>query len=190
MGSSSLSATNIGLWVSTMEIDAEEAVYEVLSESPPSKTNLLVISCRSGPDDWLAGWKTHIGIGPANLGFIHVGDIARSTAVSSSDSTGTSSPPVVTAISDPADLTGLGIQISKYLEQWAKTDNQTVIYIDSLTILIQFTELNRLYRFLHVLAGRIKSVGGHAFYRVDPNAHDSRTLSTIQSLLDDTIELP
>ena len=182
---------NTGIWVSAMDSDTEEAVIETISQLPPSETNLLVISYRDCPDDWLPDWQTYVGTLPANFGFIHVGDIARSTAVASSTDAQLGSPPLfVSAISDPADLTGLGIQISKYLEQWAGTDTQTVVYFDSLTILLQFAELNRVYRFLHVLAGRIKSVDGHAYYRLDPDSHDSRTISTIQSLLDETLELP
>ena len=180
---------NIGLWVSAMESDAEQAVYEVLGESSPSGTNLLVISYRNGPDEWIRDWQTHVGSIPADFGFIHVGEIARSAAAPTASAPSESSPHFVTAIGDPTDLTGLGIQISQYLEQWAGTDRQIIVYFDSLTILLQFADLNRVYRLLHVLAGRIKSVGGRAYYRLDPDAHHSQTLSTIQTLMDDTVEV-
>lgn len=190
MQESSPSTGNTGLLVSAMETDAETAVYEVLRDSPPAETNLLVISYRSDPDEWLAEWQTHGGAIPADFGFIHVGDMARSAAAPASGTPAQAAPHFVTGISDPTDLTGLGIQISEYLEQWAGTDRQTIVYFDSVTVLLQFAELDRVYRFLHVLAGRIKSVEGHAYYRLDPNAHDVQTLSTVQNLLDNTIELP
>lgn len=176
------------MWVPAMETDAEQAVYEVLSESPPSETNLLVISYQNGPGKWLAEWQTHVGTIPEDIGFIHVGEIARSAAAPSTGMPTNSSPGFVSAVSDPTDLTGLGIQISQYLEKWAESDNQIIVYFDSLTILLNFAELNRIYRFLHVLTGRIKSVDGRAYYRLDPDAHDKQTLSTIQNLLDGLIE--
>ena len=174
MSDSSPPDGNIGLWVSAMESDAEQAVYEVLDEPPPSATNLLVISYRNGPDEWIRDWQANVGTIPADFGFIHVGEIARSAAAPTASTPSESSPHFVTAIGDPTDLTSLGIQISQYLEQWAGTNNQIIVYFDSLTVLLQFAELNRVYRFLHVLTGRIKSVDGRAYYRLDPEAHDSR----------------
>lgn len=173
-----------------METDAEDAVYEVLSEPPPSETNLLVISYQDGPDEWLPEWQARVGRVPADLGFVHVGEVARSAAAPSAGTSANSAPGFVSAVSDPTDLTGLGIRISEYLEEWAATDNRITVYFDSLTFLLNFAELERVYRFLHVLAGRVKSVDGQAYYRLDPDAHDTQTLSTIQNLLDDTIELP
>lgn len=190
MQTSSPLTANTGLWVPTMETDTEASVYEILSESPPSETNLLVISHRKGPDNWIGGWQTQVGTTPANLGFVHVGEVTRSTAASSPSALASSSPPFLTAISDPTDLTGLGIQISEYLKEWTATDNQITVYFDSLSVLLQFCELNRVYRFLHVLSGRIKSVNGRAYYRLDPDAHDTQTISTIQNLMDEIIELP
>jgi hypothetical protein len=173
-----------------METDAENAVYEVLSSAPPSETNLLVVSYRRDPDEWLADWQRHVGTVPADFRFIHVGDVARSAAAPATDTPAGSAPHPVTAVNDPTDLTELGIQISQYLEQWAGTDRQITVYFDSLTVRLQFADLDRVYRFLHVLAGRVKSVDGHAYYRLDPDAHDAQTLSTVQTLMDDTIELP
>ena len=180
----------MGLWVSPMETAAEASIYETLSNSPPSETNLLVISYRESPDKWVGDWQTHVGTTPANLGFVHVGEVARSAAAPSPGAPCNTSPPLCAAVSDPTDLTGLGIQISEYLKEWTATDNQITVYFDSLSVLLQFCDLDRVYRFLHVLSGRITSVNGHAYYRLDPDAHDTQTISTIQNLMDDVLELP
>lgn len=169
--------------------DAAEGVYEVLSQTPSRETNLLVISYRDGPDRWLADWHHHVGQMPADLGFIHVGETTRSTATTSGAPTASSSFGFVDAVRNPSDLTGLGIQISNYLERWADSNHTIIVYFDSLTSLLQFADLDKGYRFLHVLSGRIKSVDGHAFYRIDPNAHQSQTVATLQSLMDDTIDV-
>lgn len=121
--------------------------------------------------------------------FIHVGATARSAAAPSTGAQ-LGSPNIATAVNDSADLTGIGIQISNYLKEWVGTENQTVVYVDSLTVLLQLTDLNRTYRFLHVLSGRIKSVDGRAYYRLDSDAHDQQMISTIKELLDSIIELP
>lgn len=168
-----------------LDTDTEARIYEVLGATP-AKTELLVISYRDGPDEWLADWHQHVGQMPADLGFIHVGEITRSTVAPTSETTQSQSRSL-DAVRDPADLTELGIHVSKHLERWADTDNTSIVYLDSITVLLQFVELNDVYRFLHVLNGRIKSVDGHAVYRLDPAAHDSQTIATLQSLVDDVI---
>lgn len=172
----------------SLDADAGSEVHEILSQSPPAETNLLVISYRQGPDAWLADWQTHVGQLPADLAFIHVGEIARSTAT---PTTGATTPPFgfVDAVGDPADLTGLGIRVSERLKRWETNDNHTVVCLNSLTALLQFVELNRAYRFLHVLSGRVTSVDGHAYYRFDPDAHDPQTIAILQSLVDTAIEV-
>lgn len=169
-----------------LDRDAEARIYDVLSQTAPRETNLLVINYRDGPDKWLVDWQQHAGRPPADLGFIHVGETTRSAATTSQATT--TSFGFLDAVRNPADLTGLGIQTSKYLERWVDTDHSIIPYFDSLTSLLQFVDLNKAYRFLHVLSGRVKSVDGHAYYRIDPDAHESQTVATIQNVMDDAID--
>lgn len=180
---------NVLIEVAPFDETAEEALYHRLSQSPPTDTNLLVMSYRQDPDTWLSEWQVHVNEVPADLGYIHVGETTRSAASASAGNPPARTHGFVEALSDPADLTGLGILVSQYLKEWANTENQIVIYLDSLTALLQFVDLNTAYRFLHVLTGRVKSVGGRTYYRVDPDAHETQTIATIQSLMDDTIAL-
>ncbi|MFC4550437.1 MULTISPECIES: DUF7504 family protein [Halorussus] len=178
---------NTLLCAPTLDGDAETQIYEILTQTGPEETNLLVISYRDGPDKWFADWQSYGGQQPADLGFIHVGEITRSAATTSKSTT-TTSLGFLDAVGNPADLTGLCIQISKYLERWAETDRNIVVYFNSLTSLLQFVDLNKAYRFLHVLIGRVKSVDGHAYYRIDSDAHESQTVAILQSLMDDVID--
>lgn len=50
--------------------------------------------------------------------------------------------------------------------------------------MLQYADLQRTFRFLHVVTGRVKTVGGTGFYRIDPDAHDSQTMATIKGLFD------
>jgi hypothetical protein len=172
-----------------LDTDAEARIYSLLGESP-FQTELLVISYRDGPDSWLADWKRHVGQLPADLGFIHVGEATRSAVASSSETATQSLDGFVAGVGNPADLTGIGIQMSKYLERWAETDNNIIVYFDSLTALLQFVDLDDAFQFLHVFSGRVKSVAGQAYYRLDPEAHDKQTIATLQNLMTDSIKCP
>lgn len=91
--------------------------------------------------------------------------------------------------SDPADLTGPSVQISRYLKRWAATDRKTAVYFNSLTALLQFVELDRAHRFLYVISGRIHDRDGHAFYQLGPDAHETQTVAVIRNRTDNVIDL-
>lgn len=50
-------------------------------------------------------------------------------------------------------------------------------------------DLDRVYKFLHVISGRINSVDGHAYYRLDPAAHETQTIAILQSLMDTAVTI-
>ena len=94
----------------------------------------------------------------------------------------------VDSLSNPADLTGLGIEVSRFLDRSRRRDAETKICVRSLTALLQFTDLRRTFRFLHVLAGRVEAAGAVAHYHLDPDAHDDQTVGSLTSLFDAAVE--
>lgn len=186
MSRSPSSSRNVLVESPALRDDATAGATDVLDNS--DETNLLVVSYRDDPDAWLQRWRTQVGSLPAEFGFVRVGETTRSAAATGGRATGRTLP-LVAAVSDPTDLTGLGIRVSEYLEAWAGNGHRTVIWFDSLTALLQFVELDRAYRFLHVLGGRIKSVDGRGYYLLDPSAHDDRTIAVLQALADDSVAI-
>ena len=171
----------------TLSDSADEAVYDALCGTDPAETDLLVVSYQRGPDAWLQEWARHVGERPGGFDYVHVGGATRSAAATASGGGGL--PLAATAVRDLADLTELGIQISEILERRGRSDRRLVVYFETLTSLLEFVELERAYRFLHVLTGRTRSVGGTFYARLDDDAHDERTVATLQTLVDDSVEL-
>jgi len=90
----------------------------------------------------------------------------------------------VVSIDDPADLSSLGIEISGFL-----TDaGETMLCFQSLTELLNHSDLERAFRFLHVLAGRIRGADAVAHFHIDPTAHEPRDLNTLAALFDGVVE--
>lgn len=103
---------------------------------------------------------------------------------------GSEGPPVPTTIetvSDPADLTTLGIAITKCI-RGAGTDGQMAACVRSITGLLQYVELDRAYQFLDVLTSSVSGIDGRFHFHVDPEAHDERTMNTITGLFDAVVE--
>ncbi len=97
-------------------------------------------------------------------------------------------PPItVERVSDPGDLPQLGISISQLIDDWH--NRRVVVCLDSLTVLLQHAEPDRVFRFLHILHGRLSDVNASAHFHLDTRVHDIGTISTLNSLFDLTIEV-
>lgn len=93
--------------------------------------------------------------------------------------------------SSPVDLTGIGVKISQFLEDFfmKKGIRETWLCINSLSTILMYSNLQTVFRFLHVFTGRVKAAEAIGIYVVDVGMHDERTLSTLKQLFDGMIEI-
>ena len=173
-------------------------VYDVLDR--PEETNLLVLSYSDGSDSWLQNWRAHAGDLPEQIGFVHVGVPTRSAVASAhsadalaeptfSEAAAHADPLLPDAVSDPTDLARLGICASEYLESWNDDCRETVVFLDSLTDLLDHVPLARAFKFLQVLTARVENVDGRGYYLVDPSAHNTTSLAAMRELADAVVDL-
>ncbi len=155
------------------------AGFELLTRSPLDQTTLIVVTYTGTARGWVDDWTERVGEAPARGGIVTVGE--RDVVLEDSSW-------AARAIDNPSDLTGIGIELSELLSGAATAeDTVTVVWFDSITSLLQYADLQRAFRFLHVVTGRVKTVGGTGFYRLDPDAHDSQTIATMKGLFDAVI---
>ncbi len=87
------------------------------------------------------------------------------------------------------DLTGISAKISKFFEDfWRSGVRDIVVIFDSLSTLLMYMNLQTVFRFLHILTGRVKVAGSVAFYIVEDGMHDERTIATLKQLFNGVIE--
>lgn len=154
------------------------ASYTLLSQTPPSKTNVLAITYTDTAQEWVDGWMKHLGSEPVRGGIVSTGQSETSVEGSAW---------AVKTVENPADLTGIGIQLSELLSGMATAadeDEYIAVCFNSVTSLLQYADLQRAFRFLHVVTGRVKTVDGVGYYHLDPEAHDRQTLATLKGLFD------
>ncbi|SFF79943.1 hypothetical protein SAMN04488063_0331 [Halopelagius inordinatus] len=164
----------------------------VLQSSEPSSSNraakrLLVpreggvrvagVSFARSPDDWGADWRDALGRSPE-----------AAAVVTDAESDRRDAGPSVYTVSSPGDLTGIGMKLSACLSEWEGTDADVVVVVESLTHLLQYAQLETLYRFLHVLVGRIDAVGARGLFFFDPTTRDEMTVNTLKTLFDAVVE--
>lgn len=151
--------------------------------------NLLLVSLSGNPDRRIEARKRR-GDLPRNVAVLSVEQTRGAAATESTGTTrGPGGPTVSTAtVSEPGDLTGIGIKVNQCLSAWEDDDVRTDVCFDSVTTLLQYVDTRRAFRFLHVLSRRVQSVGALAHYHVDPGAHDEQTLATIEGVFSDVYE--
>ncbi|MFB6092927.1 MAG: RAD55 family ATPase [Haloquadratum sp.] len=91
--------------------------------------------------------------------------------------------------SSPVDMTGIGIKISEFLQNFYQDRGieRNRVMLHSLSTLLMYSDLQTVFRFLHVFTGRIQSVDGLGVFAIDASAHDDQTMNTLKQLFDGII---
>ncbi|WP_246045654.1 DUF7504 family protein [Halorussus ruber] len=183
------SETCVLLLAPSIHAATEDACLDLLSFDAPAEENVLWVTYTRSPDDCVQDWLSHADSQPGNVQFVNVGETTRAAAQPGGSNTSNVADQAVETLSSPGDLTGLGIKLSEILKGWDRNDNRTVACFDSLTALLQYADLQTVYKFLHVLTGRFDAADVSAHFHLDPDACDQQTVSTLTSLFDTVVEL-
>jgi hypothetical protein len=185
-------ASNVLLVASSRTDAADRACVDLLTLADPAEESVLSVTLTQSPADRMAVWERWADSYPPKAAFLAVG----------SNGTGPHSPAdrlrqrvpdstalAVDEIDNPGDLMRLGVGISDRLAEFANADRQIVMCVHSLSTLFQYTEPERLFRFLHVLTSRVEQVGAVAHYHIEPEPHDEASIRLLESLFDVTLEI-
>jgi len=175
--------SNILLLAPSLGSRGRDAGIELLARTPPEKTNVLAISYTESPTEFVDRWTERTGTDPSRGGIVAVGQ---------SEDHIDNPAWAVRTVENPSDLTGVGIELSEFLSGIANAsgeDEHIAVSFHSITSLLQYADVQRAFRFLHVVTGRVKTVGGVGHYHIDPEAHDKKTLATLKGLFNAVVEV-
>jgi len=175
--------SNVLLLAPSLGGQGNDVCLDLLTQTAPSETNVLAISYTETPQEWVENWLDHAGVPPVRGGIVSIGQAEIEVENPSW---------AVKTVENPSDLTGIGIELSELLSGMATAaadDEQIAVCFDGITSLLQYADLQRAFRFLHVVTGRVKTVGGIGHFHLDPEAHDPQTLATLKGLFDAVIEV-
>jgi hypothetical protein len=166
-------AANVLVLSGPMSSDGRRSYLDQVVPSPLD--SLLVVSYAAQPVDWLEEWE-------------RTATVPEEVVLVGSDERDLDRSGVTRVAQSPEDLTGIGITVSERLTEWHDPLGEGSLFVfDSLTVLLQYVELKRAFRFLHVVANRVKSTDAVAHYHLDPGAHDAQTVATLSSLFDTVV---
>lgn len=92
----------------------------------------------------------------------------------------------VSQLSSPGDLTGISLEFAKLLRgfQQAGHADRVRVGVASVSTLLMYSELQTVFRFLHVFTSRIRSADMFGVFSLDPNMHDGQTRNTVRAIFD------
>ena len=175
-------ASNVLLLASLAGGQAQSLCLDALTRSPPAESHVLAVTYRDQPAEWVEAWAEQVGEQPAGGAVLTVG---QPETEFESDAWLTST------VESPADLTGIGIELSNLLSELAEDvgpDERLSVCFDSVTTLLQYADLQQAFRFLHVVTGRVRKADARCYYHLNPTAHGQQTMATLGGLFDTTVE--
>jgi hypothetical protein len=146
-----------------------DACANLLLDATDRIDRLAIVSVGDPPAAWHSR-LTERATGPLPpVSYIDVKTLVRSTA---SDDGDADVPAPVATVSSPADLLTLGKSINSLLSEAAEDGDRVGLCIHSITEMLQFVDREFLFKFLHAVSARVRSVDGVAFYHLDNEAPD------------------
>ncbi len=120
---------------------------------------------------------------PAREGLISVGDEVRSASTDGGPDF--SGPLAVDAVTDPGDLRGIGLSVSRFCERW--NDADIVVCFDSLGDLLDHASDGGAFRFTTLLNKRLQAAGATAHFHLDASDHEDSVVNTFASIFDEVV---
>lgn len=152
---------------------SESALLDVLSDSSPGEATVVITTNR--PVDWITSEFLERGSKPAaDLGIV--------------DATGQDRPTdgdvPVERIGSPGDLTGISLEFAKLARQFEQkgAGDRIRVGLASISTLLMYSEIQTVFRFLHVFTSRIQSAGLFGVFVLDPGMHDEQTVNTVRAI--------
>ena len=97
---------------------------------------------------------------------------------------------LVRTVNSPGDLTGIGIEFSEVARNADEDGIERLrIAFDSLSPVLMYVELQRLFRFLHVFTSQIQSRNWLGLFAIDPDSHEEQVINTVSQLFDGMLQI-
>ncbi|NHN58322.1 MULTISPECIES: recombinase RecA [Halorussus] len=157
---------------------------EILAHGSRRGDGSIVVTTKDGGGDVLERLRGRVGDGDS-------GPVGIVDCVSKQQGVAPADTDEITYVSSPEDMTGIGIQLSELLRTFYEDAGveRNRILLHSLSTLLMYSNLQTVFRFLHVFTGRVQSADALGVFVIDETAHDRQTMSTLKQLFDGQIQV-
>ncbi|GAA0679278.1 RAD55 family ATPase [Natronoarchaeum mannanilyticum] len=158
---------------------------DILANGTAQGEGAIAVTTKDGGDKILDEYEKRVdGIEGKPVGIVDC--VTKQRGVSNVEDS-----PQLKYASSPVDMTGIGIKLSEFLQEFYErrglTKNRVLLH--SVSTLLMYSDLQTVFRFLHVFTGRVQSADALGLYVIDSTAHDDQTMNTLKQLFDGVIEV-
>lgn len=162
----------------------DDLLDAIVFNSLDSDGSAIIVSTRE-PGERVLGWFEGNGMNMATANIGIVDCVTKTLGLGAADTEN------IKRASSPVDLTGIGVKISQFFEEMLVRKKKEKIHlcINSLSTILMYSNIQTVFRFLHVFTGRVKAANGFGIYVVEDEMHDAQTIATLKQLFDGMIEI-
>ncbi|WP_302081274.1 RAD55 family ATPase [Salinibaculum rarum] len=157
---------------------------DILAHGVTDGDGAVIVTTRDSSDRVISDFQSHIDDpSDADLGVVDC--VTKHQGRSASDTD------LVKYASSPVDMTGIGIKFSEFVEEfYTKRDvRKNRVLLDSLSALLMYSDVQTVFRFMHVLTSRIEDADALGVHIIESTAHDDEAMNTMKQLFDGIIEV-
>ena len=153
--------------------------FQILADGVADGEGAIVVTTKDGADRVLEDFADIAGVESPTVGVVDC--VTKQQGMGSRRESD-----LVRYASSPNDLTGIGIELSELLRTLyeGRQVTQNRILLHSLSTLLMYSDLQTVFRFMHVFTGRVQSADALGVFVIDASAHDEQTVSTLKQLFD------
>ncbi|RQH03170.1 RAD55 family ATPase [Natrarchaeobius oligotrophus] len=161
-----------------------QIAFDILVSGASRGDGSIVVTTKDSAEKVLEEFSGAVETGEPDVGVVDCVTKQRGIGTVDDD-------PRVKYASSPIDMTGIGIKLSEFLQEFYETRGVTEnrVLLHSVSTLLMYSDLQTVFRFLHVFTGRIQSADALGIYIIDSTAHDDQTMNTLKQLFDGVIDV-
>jgi len=159
-------------------------VLEALAHGSAQGEGAIVVTTRDSASRVLSDYE-HLVSEPESVDIGIVDCVTKHQGRSARDTD------VVKYASSPEDMTGIGIKFSEFVEEFRRQrglENIRVM-VDSLSTLLMYSDVQTVFRFMHVFTSRIENADALGLHVIESTAHDDETMNTLKQLFDGVVDV-
>jgi KaiC/GvpD/RAD55 family RecA-like ATPase len=157
---------------------------DILAHGAATGEGSVVVTTRDSSDRVISDFRSRVSSpDDADIGIVDC--VTQHQGRSASDTE------VVKYASSPVDMTGIGIKFSEFIEEFytQRGVRKNRVMMDSLSTLLMYSDLQTVFRFMHVFTSRVEDADALGVHVIESTAHDAEAMNTMKQLFDGIIEV-
>lgn len=163
----------------------DRALLEAIAGERPHERSVLAVTYGRTAESFVEAWREHVGVRPRNLGVVDVNGVTRAASATRAPESGVRN--VVASVTAPDDPLAVLDAAEVFLDEW--DDDEPIVYLDSLTGLLQRVGMTRSIGFVDALDEWLESRECTGYVRLEKHSHDGWVGTVLGPRFDSVLDL-